>query len=201
MFEHLKSAPASAVLEKLLKGNRLSKEQQLQVLENRRGILVRCMKTFSQKSLGQLACMDSGNGFYHELYKDNPRVVSLGDKFSLDARGFYAGNLFSRTKGGQRLAFGIDQESWLLVKISYFNKEREREWPHKYEEATSVQVVRVDLPVILQEMQIDGELVWDYFKIVTDEWVSHRKALYDQALNVAEGMKEESAILRLVTWE
>lgn len=201
MFAHLKSAPASAVLGKILGGNRLPKEQQLQVLENRREILVRCMKTFSQKSLGQLVCMDSGNGFYHELYKDNPQVVSLDEKFSLDTRGLYAGNSFSRTKGGQRLAFGIDQESWLLVKINYLNKEREREWPHKHEKATSVQIARVDLPAILQEMEIDGRLVWDYFKIVTDEWVSHRKTLYDQALNVAEGMKEESAILRLVTWE
>lgn len=199
MFEHCQSVPASAILKKLLKGKKLTQEQQLQVLEYRREILVRCMKTFSQKTLGQLACLNSGDGFYHELYKDKPRVISLDNKLSLDTRGFYAGNLFSREKGDQRLAFGIDQESWLLVKINCSNNEREPIWPHNYEKATSVQIIRTNLTTILKEMEIDEQLVWTYFQIITDEWVQHRKVLYDEALRVAEGMKEESAVLSLIT--
>lgn len=199
MFENSKSAPVSAVLKELLEGKKLTEEQQIQVLENRREILVRCMKTFSQKTLGQLACLNSGDGFYHELYKDNPRVISLDDKFNLDSRGLYAGNLFSRQKGGQRLAFGIDQESWLLVKISYFKEERNRIWPHENERAASVQIIRTDLRTILKEMEIDVPFVWSYFKIITDEWVSLRKALYERALLVSEGMNQESAVFCLIT--
>lgn len=199
MFENPKSAPVSAVLKELLEGNKLTEEQQMQVIENRREILVRCMKSFSQKTLGQLACLDSGDGFYHELYKDAPRVISLDNKFSLDSRGLYAGNLFSIKKGGQRLAFGIDQESWLLVTINYSIKERERTWPNENERATSVQVVRTDLRTILKEIEIDVLLVWNYFRIITDEWVSHRKTLYEQALLVSEGMNQESAILNIIT--
>lgn len=198
MFENSKSAPVSAVLKELLEDKKLTNEQLISVLENRREILVRCMKTFSQKTLGQLACLDSGDGSCHELYKDNPRVISLDNKFRLDTRGLYAGNLFSRRKGGQLLAFGIDQESWLLVKIKYSDEGLNRVWPNKQERATSVQVIRAELPTILQEMEIDALLVWSYFQIITDEWVSLRKALYERALLVSEGMKRENAILCLI---
>lgn len=199
MFENLKSAPVSAVLKELLEGKKLTREQQMQVLENRREILVRCMKTFSQKTLGQLACMDSGDGSVHELYKDKPRVVSLDNKFSLDSRGFFADNSFTIKKGGERLAFGIDEESWLLIRISYFKKERDRTWPHENEVARTVQVTRTDLRTIIDEIEVDPRLIWTYFQIVTDEWVSLRKALYERALLVSEGMKQENAILCLVT--
>lgn len=199
MSKKRETTQASSLLKNLLGRKKISTKQLLQVIEHRRDILVMNMKKFSQKTLGQLACLDSGDGFYHELHKDNPQVISLDSKFSLDTRGLYADNLFSREKSGQRLAFGIDEESWLLVEISYSKRERERTWPHENERATSVEVVRVDLQTILQEMEIDGMLVWNYFKIVTDEWVSNRKTLYDQACRVAEGMEEESTILSIIT--
>lgn len=199
MFENITATPASAVLKELLEDKKLTKEQQMRVLEDRREILVRCMKSFSQKTLGQLACLDSGDGFYHELYKDKPRVISTDDDFSLETRGLYAGNLFSRRKGRKRLAFGIDHGSWLLVKINYSIRERERIWPNENERAISVQVIRTDLPTILEEMKIDPMLIWSYFRIVTDEWVSHRRNLYDQACKVAGAMEKENAILCYIT--
>lgn len=196
MSELLQPSPASFVLKELLEGKKITREQQVQVIEYRREILVRCMKTFSQKTLGQLACLNRGDGFVHELCKDNPRVVSLDNKFSLDSRGFFAGNSFSIKKDGMRLAFGVDDESWLLIKIVYSNEERDS---HRYEMATSVHVARTNLPTILAEMGIDSVLICSYFNLITEEWVSHRKNHYDQALRVAEGMKREDIIFHLIT--
>lgn len=199
MFENSKSAPASTVFKELLEGKKITEEQQMQVIENRREILVRCMKTFSQKTLGQLACLDSGDGFVHELCKDDPRVVSLDNKFSLDSRGFFAGNSFTIKKGGERLAFGIDEESWLLIRISYLKKERDRTWPHENEVARTVQVTRTDLRTIIDEIEVSPRLIWNYFNMITNDWVSHRKSQYDQAYRVAEGMKMEDTIFQLIT--
>ncbi len=186
------SKSASTVLKELLEGKKLTIEQQLQVLEYRRDILTRCMKKFSQNTLGQLACMDSGNGFYHDLSVDEPDIVSIDDEFSLDSRGLYGGNMLSVKKDGKRYAFGTDHESWLLIEITYLYEAKDR--LRKYERAAWVQVIRTDLPTILGEIKIDGYQIWRYFKKVTDEWVSNRKELYDQALKVQEGMREEGAI-------
>lgn len=194
-----KPAPASVILKELLEDRKASREQQMWILENHRQILVEFMKSFSQKTLGQLACLDSGDGFYHELRKDSPPVINADNEFNLDTRGFFAGNLFSQQKDGQRLAFGVDQESWLLLKISYFNEGAKRVWPHNYEKAASVQVLRVELPTILEEMNIDPTLIWMFFKLITEEWISNRKSLYDQACAVAKGMNEEDSIFRMIS--
>lgn len=199
MFENSISAPASVVLKELLEGKKASREQLMRVLEERRRILVECMKSFSQKTLGQLACLDSGDGFYHELKQDGPLVISADNEFSLDTRGFFARNLFAQERHGQRLAFGIDQESWLLLKIEYFNEESNRIWPHKHEKAASVQVYRTGLLTILDEIGIEPSHIWMYFKMITEEWVSSRKSLYEQALKVAQGMNEEDSIFRMIS--
>ena len=198
MFEKPKSAPASAVLKELLEGKKLTREQQLQVLEYRREILVRCMKTFSMNTIGQLTCMDSGNLFYHDLYNDTPRVTSIDNQFNLDSRGLYAGNNFSQQNGRRRFTFGIDHESWLLIKITYLKEER-TDRLDKYERAEIVQVIRTDLSTILEEMKIEVNLIQTYFDITVDEWVSRRKRLYEDACKVKEGMDVERAILRLAT--
>jgi len=189
-----KSKSAATALVELLQRKKLTKEQQILVLENRREILVRNnVDIHINETLGQLACMDSGDGLtLRQLYNDKPQVVSIGNKFSLDCRGLYAGVPFYRGKDGVRLTFGLDNLSWLLIKITYSTVD-------KCEKASLVQVIRTDLSTILEELAIEPIFIWSYFKIVTDEWVSNRKALYDQACKVADGMKEEGIILSLIT--
>ncbi len=194
MSENSKSA--STVLKELLAGKKLTIEQQLQVLENRREILSRCTENFSQYSLGQLACMDSDNGFYHTLFEDKPQVVSTDDKFNLYSPGLYLGNKIRTKKDNKRFAFGTDHESWLLIEITYFHELKDR--LKKYERATTVQVIRTDLPTILGEFKVEVYEIWCHFKYITDGWVSHHKKIYDQALKVEEGMREEGAIFHLV---
>ncbi|MFA5997078.1 MAG: hypothetical protein WC791_01160 [Candidatus Paceibacterota bacterium] len=197
MFDNSKAAPANVVLEELLEGKKASREQKMRMLENRRELIVRCMSSFSQKTLGQLACLDSGNGSYHELREDKPNVVSLDGEFRLDTRGFFAGNsLCKRTRGSwECTTFGIDSRSWLLVKTSYIQENI----TSGYEKALSVRVIPTELLSILEEVGIEPDHIWKYFfRMVTEDWVSDRRKLYDEACRVAQGMKEEDAIFRMI---
>jgi len=196
MFEN-SAAPASVVLKELLEGKKASKEQLMRVLEERRSILTRCTKNFSQKTLGQLACLDSGNGFFHELKEDGPRVISFDNEFRLDSRGFFAGNSLCKRMGfpWECVTFGVDHNSWLLVKTCYTPENR----GGVYEKAFSVEVTRTNLSIILEGTEIEPTLIWMYFKMITEEWVSSRKSLYEQALKVAQGMNEEDCLFRMIS--
>ncbi len=182
-----------SVLKELLHGEHTSHDQMLGILEHYRSVLVRCMKTFTPQTLGKLACLQSDSSdLCHDLERDNPRIISLDKKFSLKTQGIFAGTPFARKTGfNEYVTFGIDCSSgeFLLIRIMYALIDL------SYEEAISVNVSIADLGTVIRDTDIPPIMVWEFFRIAFDTWLSDRKRLYEEACAVNRQIDIENEIL------
>ncbi len=183
--------------DKLLGGDlKFSEDELLAILEDRREILVRFMKMFSSEKLGQLSCLTSSGsgGMCHSLDQDCPTVS--GEMFSLQTRGIFAGAPNARyTADNYCKTFGIDyQGNWLLVRIKYSTSASEP----THQKAGIVYVSVEDLHTLILEIGIDPLVIWTFFGYKIERWVSDRKCLYEQALAIQGGWKEEAQAFSLL---
>lgn len=196
-----------AILKELVAGRELSYEQTIDILEHRRAAIARCLDTFTAQTLGQLTCLDSGNGFCHEVARDSPDVTD--EPFSLKTQGVFAGTPFARRKftdidGHLEInvytTFGVARSGeWLLIEIEFANDVIGQQlFSNKtYERALSVHVSKSDVLTILETMELSPLHLWAFFKMIVEDWVSARKRLYENALKVTEYMREEDALFSL----
>lgn len=115
---------STVLLKALLQNKKISDDQFFSIIEHRRMIIERRITNgyVPRGNLGQLSCMDSGNGMCHALYKDSPNIISLRNEFSLGSHGLYAGSPFFRNVNGDRIAFGMDALSILQSMNGFLNK-------------------------------------------------------------------------------
>lgn len=199
MFE---PTQASTVLRALLQDKKISIGQFFQIIEHRREVITRRIINGQgpRGDLGQLSCMDSGDGVCHALYKDRPNIISPRNEFSLVSQGLYAGSPFFRNVNGDCITFGTDTRSWLLIKINFVKEHfSQGENSGIRESATSVEVSRVDLPSIIETMEISPYLIWEYLEIEVNNWFSQQEALYKEAISFYNEIKRESGLISLIS--
>lgn len=192
------STSAVSTLEKKLSGvsTVLSNDEMLAILEDRREIIARLMKSFSNKRLGEIACLTkkgSGN-LCHSLEKDDPSVE--GESFSLQTRGIFAGTpTGTYTKDNFYKTFGIGNNgNWLLIKIKFSLGFIEPLDQH----ADVVYVSEESLETIIRESGIDPFAIYHFLENTVDGWVGSRKRFYEDAIKVQEGWKMQSLALYLL---
>jgi len=190
---------ADRLLRNLIAGKKFTDDDILGAVENRRKVLTNCFGSFTLSNLGELMCLNA-NGLSHSLKKDQPTVHSDQGKFSLRTQGVFAGLPFARRVSAEKTytTFGIARSGeWLSIQVDFT-----RILPvggGYYEKALAVRVAEVDLPTLLRDTGNVPSGVWMFLDFVVDDWVQKRFRLYQDALAVQRGFKEEDAIFRILT--
>jgi hypothetical protein len=191
-----KEMSADNLLRQVIVGNKASDEQMLLVLEHWKGILSHRMKEFSSGTLGETACLGNGDGFFHEIYKDDPLVPA---NFSLDTRGIFGdGNLahFDRQTSYCR-TFGLDTKgNWLSISIKFETLDVDNKG---YQKAVVVRVHNVKLVDLIEEYGIHWQSIWFLFKYTVDCWVSDRDRLNKEAIRLGAAMNNENTIVNMIS--
>jgi hypothetical protein len=188
-------SPINVVLKDLLKGEKLSHEQMIGIVQSRAEIVARCFDTFVLQTLEQLACLDSGNGLCHDLRKDNPTITDESGMLANRRQGIFAGTPLARkaATGDVYKTFGFSRsKEWLFIEINFCLE------ANGYEKATFVKVVKSDLPTLLFETGIDPQSIFMLFRIVIDNWVVTRKHSYESICKIAQGIDIDDCMLLLI---
>ena len=195
----MSSKSARTVLKELLGRKKLILRRQIQILEQRREVILRSIEKSSWDILGQIWCLSSYSGQGQALSLSEPIVVSEGNEFNLNSRGIFPSIRFDSKISKKCFTLGTDDKSWLLIEITYCHEfENSSLGGRGRERATAVKVTRSDLQTILGEAGFSFYDVWSYFHNITNRWVSEHRRQYDQALKIQAEMRVEDAILSVM---
>ncbi len=191
----IKPESARNVAKVLLHGRVINDDQWGSILEDHRVVFARLMKDFSVGHLGELSCLDAGNGLSHNLSIDNPRVDGCANYALFHTRGIFAGGTFARRHPSNTIrTFGIDRHgSWVLIEIAYSLQEGS-----SYEKAEVVIMSQCDIRTLLMETRIAPSVIWEFLKYTMQLWVRDREQKYETVLKISGRMVEENAVISLI---
>lgn len=183
---------------------------QMEALEQQCQILRRHMKNFTLDQLGGIACLDSGDGMCHGLYRDSP-FIDPASKWSLQTQGIFAGTPFARrgwykpahTKKllcpdayGVYKTFGLARSGeWLYIEIDYALRGAT---PNIYERAVHIRIAESTLPEIVEKTGISLGNIFHFLVIRISNWVHARKQLYEEAVGFEKLMEFEFELFNAI---
>ena len=189
-----KPKSANDILRKLLKNKKFTLVEQLEVIETLKNTL---LNNFCGSPLGDLACMNSGDGFLHTLDIDKP--ITNGTQFELDRTGLYYEKVSVNNE--KLCTFGADAKSWFSIEISYIIEEKEK--PNsvfsKYKKATRVHVFRKNLLTIMEEQGVSMFMVINFLEFYFNDWISSYEQEHQLTLRKLERTKREFEIIKMAS--
>lgn len=204
--------PSTKGLEVLVRKDRLTGEEWIGLVEARRELIKPHLDSFTFPELGALECLRSEVNFEHAIQSDGPAVTG-DERFSLKTQGIFRVQSWSAMEripksgyiappggiscpDGTMRVWGLTRSGlWVLASIGFAGG-----YGYKgrgYERATTVDIAEADLSTIIAETKEDPQEIWKELGDVIKRLAERRKALYDQAVNLARMVMIEELALSL----
>lgn len=206
--------PWTESLEILVRNGPLNEGDWLGLVAARRNLIVPHLDKFTLSELGELKCIRSEEGHYHEILRDNPKV--RGDnRFSLKTQGIFQQawkaieqdpqdmvNIYPagvvNLAGGTIVVWGLTRDgAWIVAHIAYVAelgyKSRLR---HR---AELIDIDKVDLLTLISLTREEPRKIWQLLGEAVKRWRENRKMLYEHARYIAGMVETEELVVDLIS--
>jgi hypothetical protein len=199
-----------------LRQKQITDKEWLDLIEARRELIKPHLDSFTLPELGALECLRTELNFTHCL--GNDLTITTGDEsFSLKTQGIFRVQPWEaierfpnsgycpspggvKCPSGTMLVWGLTRSGlWILVTIGFRGEDGYKE--RGYERAITVKIVETDLPTIVATAKEKPQKMWEALGKAIRGFAKHRKAIYEEALDLAQMVENEELAFSLISNE
>jgi len=194
----------------LARNTPLTDEEWVGLIETRRELIKPHLDSFTLPELGALKCLRQEGSFLNEIQLTVSE--STGDtEFSLKTQGIFhaqewadmervpnSGYPPANCLNGTMRIWGLTRNGeWVLVTVDFIG---EPGWKNRgCERATSVNIVKSDVPAILAQTKVKPHHMWEKIGHAIIGFAERRRNLYEQALKLAKQVAVEDNLYDWIT--
>lgn len=207
----------------LARRTRITDADWLELLQERADALKESLRSMTLRQLDEIKFI---HDYFHEhgLRKDNPRLISADDRFSIDMRGIFPSDrswgsvshtthhraspdlepnrCAPRVIAMTERFWGLSRNGeWVGIEVYVAHSEEPYKNPGRTERVARAQTVSIHeypLAELCEFSQRHPRVIWDRLGEAVDEWVRHRQALLDEAERIQELFNHESSLLNTI---